>query len=183
MGIITSITMNYSVLAVVLLSLGSALAIPAFLKDDDMCEQLGCFATTTTEATEPTGPTEPTDASTKPTDASTITTDAADATTVAPDTNTTTTVAPETNTTTTVAAPETNTTTTAVAPETNTTTTIKQFKEDPTTKPTTTISTVPPTGETLTCTCGGDDGGESSGANHVLSIAVMAAGFFLSFLL
>merc|ERR1711875_53090 len=83
-NIITSITMNYSVLAVVLLSLGSVLAIPAFLKDDDMCEQLACCATTTTEVTEPTGPTEPTDAPTKTTDAAdatTKTTDAADATT------------------------------------------------------------------------------------------------------
>merc|ERR1712168_1160012 len=45
------ITMNYSVLAVVLLSLGSVLATPAFLKDVDQCEELNCCPTTTTETT------------------------------------------------------------------------------------------------------------------------------------
>merc|ERR1712183_335607 len=61
--------MNYSVLAVVLLSLGSVLATPAFLKDADMCEELGCCATTTTT-------TMPTTTTTGSGDGSTITTEA-----------------------------------------------------------------------------------------------------------
>merc|ERR1712236_158735 len=51
------ITMNYSVLAVVLLSLGSVLATPAFLKDVDQCVELNCCTTTTTVTTTTTGAT------------------------------------------------------------------------------------------------------------------------------
>merc|ERR1711887_126753 len=118
------ITMNYSVLAVVLLSLGSVLATPAFLKDVDQCVELNCCQTTTTVTTTTTGAT--------------------------------------------------TTTTTGSA---------KEATETPTTSTTTTTTTTaPPTCADLNCNCGGGDD-ESSGANHVLSIALLAAGFFLSFLL
>merc|ERR1712212_896921 len=72
------IIMNYLVLTVVLLSLGSVLATPAFLKDADMCEELGCCLTTTTT-------TMPTTATTGSGDSSTITTEDNAITTTAKD--------------------------------------------------------------------------------------------------
>merc|ERR1711970_1065400 len=134
------ITMNYSVLAVVLLSLGSVLATPAFLKDVDMCEELECCPTTTTVTTTTTGATTTT----------TVSGDSSKEATEAPTPSNTTAAGPTETPTPTI----TGSTTTADAP----------------------------TCADLNCNCGGGDD-ESSGANHVLSIAVLAAGFFLSFLL
>merc|ERR1711970_610645 len=149
------IIMNYSVLAVVLLSLGSVLATPAFLKDVDQCEELNCCPTTTTETTTTT--TE----SGETTSAGATTTESGETTTAGA-----TTTGASTTTTTKDSAAKAGTT---MAPTTTT--------------PGGTTTTVAPTCNDLNCNCGGGDDGESSGANHVLSIAVLAAGFFLSFLL
>merc|ERR1711970_1650317 len=165
------ITMNYSVLAVVLLSLGSVLATPAFLKDVDQCEELNCCPTTTTETT--TTATE----SGETTSAGATTTESGETTTAGATTTgaSTTTTGAITTTTTTVAS--TTTTTKESAAKAGTT------MAPTTTTPGGTTTTVAPTCNDLNCNCGGGDDGESSGANHVLSIAVLAAGFFLSFLL
>merc|ERR1711970_1275124 len=171
------ITMNYSVLAVVLLSLGSVLATPAFLKDVDQCEELNCCPTTTTVTTTTT--TE----SGETTSAGATTTESGETTTAGATTTGASTTTTGAITTTTTGA----TTTTTGA---STTTTIKEVppKAGTTMAPTTTTpggttTTTAPTCQTLNCNCGGGDDGESSGANHVLPIAVLAAGFFLSFLL
>merc|ERR1712142_639958 len=138
--------MNLSVFAIALLSLGSVLATPPFLKDKNQCEELGCCATTTVPVTTTTVP-----AKMKEDPASTTT---ASTTTASTTTASTTTGVPVT------------TTTDANAP---------------TNAPTTTA----PTCHSLNCetVCGGDDGGDSSGSHQILSMVVMAAGFFLSFLM
>merc|ERR1739842_42299 len=156
------IIVNYSVLAVVLLSLGSVLATPAFLKDVDQCEELNCCPTTTTETT-------------------TTTTESGETTSAGATTT-------ESGETTTAGATTTGASTTTTVASTTTTTKDSAAKAGTTMAPTTTTpggttTTVAPTCADLNCNCGGGDDGESSGANHVLSIAVLAAGFFLSFLL
>merc|ERR1711970_1480809 len=104
------IAMNYSVLAVVLLSLGSVLATPAFLKDVDQCVELNCCTTTTTVTTTTTGAT------------TTTTTGSAKEATETPTTSTTTTAAGPTETptptTTTAAGPTETPTPTTTAPPT-----------------------------------------------------------------
>jgi len=159
--------MNLSVFAIALLSLGTVLATPPFLKDKNQCEELGCCVTTTVAASTTTG-------------VPVTTTTDANAPTNAP-TDAPTTTVPVTTTTVPV--------TTTTVPVTTTTTPAK-MKEGSTVSPTTTTvapttTTTAPTCKSLNCdtVCGGDDGGESSGSHQILSIAVMAAGFFLSFLL